>query len=210
MSDLYDEDILLWSEHQAALLRRLAAGEPMNERPDWANIIEEVESVGREQSARGRVAAAAGSRLHMLKAEAWPLSRDCRELAVRGVSCTRRLFRALDRADASAPLPSDEDGPQSMLCDDAGFMLTAIMGESTSLWRVAWTAMPPPARCRQPCAVSLDPHCVCRLADGARRQFAVSLNVLVGSTQVKSCWWRTRAAATSRGSSWRQGLAGCT
>jgi hypothetical protein len=39
MSDLYDEDILLWSEHQAELPRRLAAGQPVNERPDWANII---------------------------------------------------------------------------------------------------------------------------------------------------------------------------
>jgi hypothetical protein len=47
VSDLCDEDILLWSEHQAELLRRLAAGEPVNERLDWANIIEEVESVGR-------------------------------------------------------------------------------------------------------------------------------------------------------------------
>ena len=49
MSDLYDADILLWSEHQAALLKRLAAGERLNERPDWANIIEEMESVGRSQ-----------------------------------------------------------------------------------------------------------------------------------------------------------------
>ena len=28
MSDLYDEDILLWSERQSTLLRRIAAGEP--------------------------------------------------------------------------------------------------------------------------------------------------------------------------------------
>ncbi len=41
MSNLYEEDILLGSEHQAELLRRLAAGEPVNERPDRANIIEE-------------------------------------------------------------------------------------------------------------------------------------------------------------------------
>jgi dTDP-4-amino-4,6-dideoxygalactose transaminase len=30
MGDIYNDDILLWSEHQAGLLRRLAAGEPMN------------------------------------------------------------------------------------------------------------------------------------------------------------------------------------
>jgi len=44
MGGLHDEDILLWSERQGAPLRRIAAGEPVNERPDWANIIDEVES----------------------------------------------------------------------------------------------------------------------------------------------------------------------
>ena len=34
MSDLYEADILLWSEQQAALLRRLAAGERVNEQID--------------------------------------------------------------------------------------------------------------------------------------------------------------------------------
>jgi hypothetical protein len=49
MSD-YDTDILLWSEHQAALLRRRASGELINEAElDWPNIPEEIESVGSEQ-----------------------------------------------------------------------------------------------------------------------------------------------------------------
>lgn len=47
--DLYDQDILIWSEHQAGLLRRLAAGERLNETLDWANVIEEIESVGRSE-----------------------------------------------------------------------------------------------------------------------------------------------------------------
>ena len=49
MSGDYDTDILIWSEHQAELLRRVAAGEQVNEAPDWPNIIDEVESVGNEQ-----------------------------------------------------------------------------------------------------------------------------------------------------------------
>ncbi len=50
MSDLYDTDILEWSERQAALLRRVAAADRANDgAPDWPNIIEEIESVGREQ-----------------------------------------------------------------------------------------------------------------------------------------------------------------
>jgi hypothetical protein len=32
MGDLYEDDFLLWSESQATLLRRLAAGEHVNDR----------------------------------------------------------------------------------------------------------------------------------------------------------------------------------
>ena len=75
MGDLYDADVLEWSEHQARLLRRHAAGEPGNEAPDWANIIEEVESVGRSQLTAVQ-SLLVQALLHDLKAEAWPLSRD--------------------------------------------------------------------------------------------------------------------------------------
>ena len=34
-SDLYGEDILLWSERQGDLLRRLAAGESVSNQVDW-------------------------------------------------------------------------------------------------------------------------------------------------------------------------------
>ena len=75
MGELYDADILEWSEHQARLLRRHAAGEAGNEAPDWANIIEEIESVGSEQlhAVQSFLRQALA---HMLKAEAWPLSRE--------------------------------------------------------------------------------------------------------------------------------------
>ena len=43
---LYEHDALAWSERQAALLRRLAAGERLNEAVDWAHVIEEVADVG--------------------------------------------------------------------------------------------------------------------------------------------------------------------
>jgi hypothetical protein len=75
MSDLYDDDILTWSEHQAELLRRLAAGEPVNEAPDWLNIIEEVADVGRN-SLRACRSQLFQALLHDLKAAAWPQSRD--------------------------------------------------------------------------------------------------------------------------------------
>ncbi len=76
MADLYDDDILIWSEEQAALLRRLAAGERVNDAAlDWPNIIEEVESVGSEQL-HAVESLLVQALVHMLKADAWPLSRD--------------------------------------------------------------------------------------------------------------------------------------
>ena len=47
--DLYDTDIVTWSQRQTDLLRRVAAGERVNDQVDWANVIEEVESVGRSE-----------------------------------------------------------------------------------------------------------------------------------------------------------------
>jgi Domain of unknown function DUF29 len=69
----YHTDIVNWSDHQAALLRRLSRGEAVNAEIDWTNLIEEIEAVGQSQ-----VDAVESwlyqALLHMLKAEAWPLS----------------------------------------------------------------------------------------------------------------------------------------
>ena len=44
---LYDEDILIWSEQQAAALRSLANRRDLPNELDLANVIEEIEDVGR-------------------------------------------------------------------------------------------------------------------------------------------------------------------
>ena len=47
MSGLYDDDFTLWTEQQATLLRRRAAGELVNDAElDWLNLAEEIEAVG--------------------------------------------------------------------------------------------------------------------------------------------------------------------
>ena len=72
---LYDADILIWSERQADLLRRLAQGERLNETIDWENVIEEVESVGRsELHACERLLEQA--MVHLLKLHLAPQSRS--------------------------------------------------------------------------------------------------------------------------------------
>ncbi len=73
MSDLYESDILSWSDRQAALLRRVAAGERINDQVDWENVIEEIEAVGRSEVKAVR-SALFQALLHDLKAEAWPHS----------------------------------------------------------------------------------------------------------------------------------------
>jgi uncharacterized coiled-coil protein SlyX len=45
-SDLYGEDILLWSKKQSELLRRLAAGERVTDQVDWPNVVDEIADVG--------------------------------------------------------------------------------------------------------------------------------------------------------------------
>jgi hypothetical protein len=75
VSDLYETDILAWSERQRDLLRRVAAGEAVNETPDWPNIIEEIEGVGREQL-HAVESLLAQAITHILKAPAWPHARE--------------------------------------------------------------------------------------------------------------------------------------
>ena len=122
MSDLYDTDILAWSEEQAALLRRVAAGERLNEgAPDWPNVIEEIESVGREQL-HAVESFLVQALIHMLKAEAWPVARDAavwRAEAVRfrGDAASRFVPSMRQRIDlarlyarALRALPETNDG----------------------------------------------------------------------------------------------------
>ena len=106
MGELYDDDIVEWSEHQARLVRQHAAGEPGNEAPDWTNIIEEVESVGRsERNAVESLWTLAF--LHDLKCEAWPLSRD-----VPHWRAEARLFRRQARRRYTPSMRSKLDVPE--------------------------------------------------------------------------------------------------
>jgi hypothetical protein len=71
MSDLYDTDVVEWSERQADLLRRVAAGERINDQVDWGNVIEEIESVGNEERKAVASALMRGMQ-HKLYVLCWP------------------------------------------------------------------------------------------------------------------------------------------
>jgi hypothetical protein len=98
----YDSDILEWSERQAELLRRRAAGDLVNEAElDWPNIAEEIEDVGRSELHAVESLLVQALR-HMLKAEAWPQSRDAPSLHR---PCARRLMSLafMSMRDARCP-----------------------------------------------------------------------------------------------------------
>lgn len=69
--DLYDRDILLWSEREAALLRRLAAGERVNHAVDWGHVIEELAGVGLSEL-RGVQSLLQQALLHLIEIHAEP------------------------------------------------------------------------------------------------------------------------------------------
>jgi Domain of unknown function DUF29 len=68
---LYEQDVLVWAEQQAALLRRLAAGERVNDAVDWPNVIEEVQDVGLSEL-HACESLLRQALVHLLKARGWP------------------------------------------------------------------------------------------------------------------------------------------
>lgn len=125
-SGLYESDILAWSEQQAELLRRAAAGERVNGL-DWPNLIEEIQDVGLAQL-HAVESLLRQSLVHLLKILGWPASEAVAhwraetvgflaDAASRYVASMRqridleRLYRkalaqvAADRIDGAPPQP---------------------------------------------------------------------------------------------------------
>ena len=68
--DLYDRDIVIWSERQADALRRVAASSRAND-VDWEHVIEEVEDLGRSE-VNAAHSLADQIVVHLLKLRYWP------------------------------------------------------------------------------------------------------------------------------------------
>ncbi len=70
---LYERDALAWAEQQAALLRRVAMGERVNDAVDWTHVIEEVADVGLSELRACR-SLLRQAMVHLLKLNAEPRS----------------------------------------------------------------------------------------------------------------------------------------
>ena len=142
MNDLYDADILEWSEQQANLLRRRAAGELINESElDWPNLAGEIEDVGSNRLHAVESLLVQALR-HILKAEAWPLARDAPTWRADAVDFRRQARRRfvpsmrqkidLDvlYADALAATPETTEGqPPQPLPQTCPVTLDELLGQ---------------------------------------------------------------------------------
>lgn len=104
MSDLYESDIALWSERQAELLRRVAAGERVNDQVDWGNVVEEIADVARRDRDRiyGQLVTLC---LHLLK---WEFQPDHRSNSWRGsvVGARDRIAKLIKDSPSLAAYPA--------------------------------------------------------------------------------------------------------
>jgi hypothetical protein len=141
MSDLYEADVLLWSERQSALLRRRATGALVNDAElDWSHIAEEIEDVGRSELRFCQSLLRQALR-HMLKAEAWPLSRDAPNWRADAVdfrreakdaftpSMRQRIDIARLNQEALRALPDTIDGQPPLPNQSAVPTLDELLGE---------------------------------------------------------------------------------
>jgi hypothetical protein len=84
-NDLYDRDVLAWSEHQADLLRRLAREEQVSG-VDWEHVIDEIACVGRTEL-NDLCSYLCRMLVHLLKAHGWPDSPHANEWRAEQVRC---------------------------------------------------------------------------------------------------------------------------
>lgn len=131
MNDLYDSDFVLWSERQAALLRRMGNRERVNDQVDWGNVAEEIESLGRNDRREIR------SRLrviceHLLK---WQF-----QSAMRSNSWSSSIRKARDEiADLIEESPSLADYPATQL---SGLKGAYVRGRRDAAAETGFTHLP--------------------------------------------------------------------
>ena len=106
-SDLYGDDIRLWSDRQGALLRRLSAGEAVSDQVDWQHVVGEIEDLGHDYVAQDEIArltarlAAAEAEVNELRARLKDLTGKLTDTQVELATTQDRVETATARAVAA-------------------------------------------------------------------------------------------------------------
>ena len=146
---LYETDAMAWSRQQAGLLRRMVAGERINNQVDWPNVIDEIESVGRSEL-RAVTSALQIAMQHKVFLLGWPNAlavddwaaaarsqlaeahEDFRESMRKEINL-RSLYRRAMRATKQQML--DEGSPATPLPDQCPFSLDELLAEGAAAIR---------------------------------------------------------------------------
>ena len=145
---LYERDALAWAERQAELLRRLAAGERLNEAVDWSHVIEEVRDVGLSELRACR-SLLQQALTHLLKLHARPNSQaaahwydeagvflddaaarfspSMRQRIEPGELYAKALRRAREARDVGPKAPPDVAGPSRPLPETCPLALDELL-----------------------------------------------------------------------------------
>jgi hypothetical protein len=144
---LYETNPLAWSEQQVGLLRRMVAGERVNDQIDWPNIIEEIESVGRSEL-RAITSALRIAIQHKLLLLGWPNALrvlDWEATARNQLAETHEVFRESMRKEinlqslyrrailATHQQMVDEGPPATVLPDQCPFSLDELLAEGAAI-----------------------------------------------------------------------------
>jgi hypothetical protein len=151
MSSLYDTDVLAWSRQQAELLRRMAAGEGVNDKVDWPNVIDEIDSVGRSE-VRTVMSALKNAMQHKLYLLGWPNAQAARhwQVEIRSqLAQVHKDYRESMRREIEPELPDlyrlarlgveghvlDEGPPASALPELCPWALDSLLAEGAAALR---------------------------------------------------------------------------
>ena len=102
-SDLYGDDIRLWSDRQGALLRRLSAGEAVSDQVDWQHVVGEIEDLGHNYAQRAAPdeVARLTARLAAAEAEVNELRARLEDLTGKLTDTQAELATAQDQVEAA-------------------------------------------------------------------------------------------------------------
>lgn len=134
-SDLYGEDIRLWSETQGALLRRLSAGEAVADQVDWPHVVEEIEHSPGGPEHQDEIARLT-ARLSAAEALVKELRSRLDDLSGKLVDAKAKLAIAQDEAEAAtARAEAAADAEQAIRQADATRRARGRWSRLTAAWR---------------------------------------------------------------------------
>ena len=134
-SDLYGEDILLWSERQGDLLRRLAAGESVSDQVDWPHVVEEIEHSHTQQPKDQDEIARLRAQLAAAEALAKELRARLDDLTRKLTDTQHDLVTAHGQVeDANVRAVAAEEAEQAVRRADAGRRAKGLLARLRDAW----------------------------------------------------------------------------